>query len=111
MTFCDDGLRCRDIPCISHMKSVLVCVHSSYERTYTDKYRCMWKPIKHYAMGPEGPYYAPKVPGKVITDCNNDLNCKFVYANGQNLYTCGPSDSKSGYDSPNLPIWNKVCKC
>jgi hypothetical protein len=69
----------------------------------------MWKHIKHIAQGPSGPYYDPKVPDNVKKLCDKDSNCKFIYANGQNLYMCGPRDSKSGYDSPNLPRWDKVC--
>jgi hypothetical protein len=96
------------VPAVVDTTTSQNCV-CSYEKEHTDKYRCVWNPIKHYAKGPIG--IPPKVPEDVMNDCNNDPNCKFVYANGQNLYTCGPADPTSGYDIASLPRWNKKCEC
>jgi len=83
-----------------------------FKKENTDKYRCMYKHIKHYTKGATGQPPDLEVPEDVMNDCNNDSNCKFVFANGQNLYLCGePFDDQHGYDEPRLPRWNKKCQC
>jgi hypothetical protein len=55
----------------------------------------MWVYIEHFAQGPTADYQVPSI---VQIACNEDPNCEFVYANGQNMYTCGPYNSQSGYE-------------
>ena len=78
----------------------------AYIRNYDNYYRCMWVYIEHFAQGPTADY---QVPNSVQIACNEDPNCEFVYANGQNMYTCGPYHSQSGYEESILPRWDKVC--
>ena len=78
----------------------------AYIRNYDNYYRCMWVYIEHFAQGPTADYQVPNI---VQIACNEDPNCEFVYANGQNMYTCGPYNSQSGYEESILPRWDKVC--
>ena len=78
----------------------------AYIRNYDNYYRCMWVYIEHFAQGPTADYQVPNI---LQIACNEDPNCEFVYANGQNMYTCGPYNSQSGYEESILPRWDKVC--
>ena len=78
----------------------------AYIRNNDNYYRCMWVYIEHFAQGPTADYQVPNI---VQIACNEDPNCEFVYANGQNMYTCGPYNSQSGYEESILPRWDKVC--
>jgi hypothetical protein len=42
----------------------------------------MWVYIEHFAQGPTADYQVPNI---VQIACNEDPNCEFVYANGQNM--------------------------